>query len=81
MLRVSRELNDKSMSEWLAARCSDSGDDLDPRLMHRHEPLGLPLGILVWDGAEEIVAPAVLVDLARVSLGALINWTHLSMTS
>jgi len=41
--------------------------------MHRLEPLSLLLRILVWDGAEELVACAVLVDLARVSLVALIN--------
>ena len=38
---------------------SDPGDDLDPSLMHRLEPLSLLLGILVWDGADEVVAPAV----------------------
>jgi hypothetical protein len=27
------------------------------------------------DGADRVVAPAVLVDLAQVSLVALINWT------
>ena len=43
--------------------CSDPGDDLDPSLVHRLEPLSLLLGILVWDGADEVVAPAVLVDL------------------
>ena len=61
--------------------CSDSGDDLDPSLVHRLEPLSLLLGILVRDGADEVVAPAVLVDLARVPLVALINWTYLSPTS
>jgi hypothetical protein len=45
--------------------------------MHRLEPRGLLLGILVWDGADGVVAPAILVDLARVSLVALINWTYL----
>ena len=45
---------------------SDSGDDFDPSLMHRLEPLSLLLRILVWDGADDVVAPAVLVDLARV---------------
>ena len=43
---------------------SDSGDDLDPSLVHRLEPLGLLLGVLVWDGADGVVALAVLVDLA-----------------
>ena len=46
--------------------CSDPGDDLDPRLVHRLEPLSLLLAILVWDGADEIVTPAVLVDLVRM---------------
>jgi hypothetical protein len=50
---------------------SDSRDDLDPRLVHRLEPLGLHLRILVWDGADEVVPPAVLVDLARTPLVAL----------
>jgi hypothetical protein len=36
--------------------------------MHRLEPLSLLLGILVGDGADEVVALAVLVDLARVPL-------------
>jgi hypothetical protein len=49
---------------------SDPGDDLDPSLVHRLEPLSLLLRILVWDGADEVVAPAVLVDLARVPLDA-----------
>jgi hypothetical protein len=39
--------------------------------MHRLEPLSLLLGILVWDGADEVVASAVLVDLAPVPLDAL----------
>ena len=30
--------------------CSDPGNDLDPSLMHRLEPLSLLLRILVWDG-------------------------------
>jgi hypothetical protein len=46
-------------------------DDLDPSLMDRLEPLSFQLGILVWDGADEVVTPAVLVDLARVPLDAL----------
>jgi hypothetical protein len=41
--------------------------------MYQLEPLSLLLGILVWDGADDIVAPAVIVDLARVPLVALIN--------
>ena len=54
--RVPRGLN----SDTVGRRCcSDSGDDLDPGLVHRLEPLSLLLGILVWDGADEVVAPAV----------------------
>ena len=53
----------------MGRRCrSDSGDDLDPSLVYRLEPLILLLRISVWDGADEVVAPAVLVDLARVPL-------------
>jgi hypothetical protein len=52
---------------------SDSGDDLDPSLVHRLEPLSLLLGILVWDSADEVVPPAVLVGpdrhCARLSVG------------
>jgi hypothetical protein len=33
------------------------------------------------DGADRVVAPAVLVNLARVPLVALINWPDLSLTS
>ena len=58
--------------------CSDPGDDLNPSLVHRLEPLSFLLRILVWYRADEVVTPAVLVDLARVSLVALINWTYLS---
>jgi hypothetical protein len=46
--------------------------------VHRLEPLSLLLKILVWDGADEVMGPAVLVDLARASLAALINWTYLN---
>jgi hypothetical protein len=53
---------------------SASGDDLDPSLVHCLEPLSLLLRILVRDRADGAVAPIVLVDLARVSLVALINW-------
>jgi hypothetical protein len=35
---------------------SDPGDDLDPSLVHRLEALSLLLRILVWDGADEVVA-------------------------
>ena len=48
--------------------CLDSGDDLDPRLVHRLQARGLLLGILVWDGADEVVAPAVLVDFVGMPL-------------
>ena len=53
----------------------DPRGDLDAGLVHSLDPLSLLLGILVWDGADKVVASAVLVDLARVSLVALINWT------
>jgi hypothetical protein len=80
MLWVSRELNDKSMSDG-SPRCSDPWDDLDPSLVHRLEPLSLLLGILVRDGADEVVGPAALADLALVPLGALINWARVSLGS
>jgi hypothetical protein len=35
---------------------SDSGDDIDPSLVYRLEPLSLLLRILVWDGADEVTA-------------------------
>ncbi|HJV12900.1 MAG TPA: hypothetical protein VJ625_03325 [Propionibacteriaceae bacterium] len=44
------------MSYWLAALLRP-GDDLDPSLVHRLEPLSLLLGILVWNGADEVMAP------------------------
>jgi hypothetical protein len=53
------------VSDWLADVCSDSGNDLDPSLMHRLEPLSLLLGILVRDGADGVAAPAV-DDLVRM---------------
>ena len=59
------------MSDWLAAR-SDSGDDLDPRRVHRLEPLSLLPGILVWDGADEVVALAVFVDLVKTGPPTLV---------
>jgi hypothetical protein len=62
-------------------RVQTLGDDLGPRLVHCLEPLHLLLGILVWDGADEVVAPAVLVDLARVLLVAVINLPDLGLTS
>jgi hypothetical protein len=51
------------MSDWLADRWPDPWSDIDPSLVHRLEPLSLLLRILVWDGADGVVAPAVLVDL------------------
>src|SRR4029453_15552599 len=45
--------------------CSDSGADLDPRLVHRLEACGLHLGILVRDSADGVVPPAV-DDLVRM---------------
>jgi hypothetical protein len=56
---------------------SDPGDDLDPSLVHRLEALSLLLRILVWDGADEVVAPAVLFDLARVPLDDDLVHQHL----
>jgi hypothetical protein len=47
------------VAEILLITRSDSGDDLDPSLVHRLEPLSLLLGILVWDGADGVVTPAV----------------------
>jgi hypothetical protein len=40
---------------------SDPGNDLDPSLAHRLEPLSLLLGILVWDGADGVAALALAV--------------------
>lgn len=61
------------LRENLLIARSDPVNDLDPSLVHRLEPLRLLLGILVWDGADGVVAAAVLVDLARVLLAAVIN--------
>ena len=47
---------------------SDSGDDLDPSLVHRLEPLGLLLGILVWDGADCVMALSSCVHQVRVRI-------------
>jgi DivIVA domain-containing protein len=55
----------------------DPGDDLDPSLVYRLEPLSLLLGILVWDGADEVVTPAVLIYLARVPLDDDLVHQHL----
>jgi hypothetical protein len=54
--------------ERAASRTRSDSGDLDPGLLHRLEPLSLLLRFLVWDGADEVVAPAGLVDLARVPL-------------
>jgi len=40
-------------------RCSSPRDGLDPRLVHCLEPRGLHLAILVRDGADRIVPPAI----------------------
>jgi hypothetical protein len=58
MLRVSRELNDKSMSVG-SPTLFRLWDDLDPSLVHRLQARGLHLGILVWDGRDGVVPPAV----------------------
>ena len=50
-------------------------------LVHCLEPHGFHLGILVRDGADEVVGPAALADLALVPLGALINWARVSLGS
>ena len=47
---------------------SDPGNDLDPSVVHSLESLSLLLGILVWDGADEVVTPTIRADLARVRL-------------
>jgi hypothetical protein len=60
---LSRELKDDS-NERLARRRSDCGDDLDPRLIHRLEPLGLLLGILVALARGDLI-PAPPVSLQR----------------
>ena len=41
----------------------DPRGDLDAGLVHSLDPLSLLLGILVGDGADEVMPPAVLVDL------------------
>ena len=74
---VSRESMDKSNErpdKRLARRCSsDPGDDLDPSLVYRLEPLSLLLGILVWDGVDGVVPPAILVDLGMRSDDDLVD--------
>jgi hypothetical protein len=42
------------LRENLLIARSDPGNDLDPSLVHRLEPLSLLLGILVWDGADGV---------------------------
>jgi hypothetical protein len=49
--------------------------------MHRLEPLSLLPGILVWDGADDVVLPTVLVDLDRVLLAAVINLPDMALVS
>ena len=51
--------------------------DRNGRGLRSFEPLSLLLRILVWDGADEVVAPAVLVDLARVPLDDDLVHQHL----
>jgi hypothetical protein len=65
------------MSDWLADRWSDPGNDLDPSFVHRPEPLSRLLGIFVWDGADGVVAPAVFVDLAQAPLDDDLVHQHL----
>ena len=66
------------LRENLLIARSDPGNDLDPSLVHRLEPLFLKIRILVWDCADEIVAPAILVDLARMPLDDDLFPQHLS---
>ena len=49
------------LRENLLIARSDPGNDLDPSLVHRLEPLSLLLGILVWDGADGVAALALAV--------------------
>jgi hypothetical protein len=64
-------------SVYVTACCSDPGHDPDARLVHRLEPPGLLMRILVRDGADEVVASAALVDLARVPLDDDLVHQHL----
>jgi hypothetical protein len=61
-----------SFSENLLIVRSDPGNDLDSRLVHRRESLSILLGILVWDGADEVVALAVFVDLVKTGPPTLV---------
>ena len=45
------------------------GNDLDPSLVHRLEPLSLLLGILVWDGADGVAALALAVGVSTITCG------------
>ena len=54
------------LRENLLIARSDPGNDLDPSLVHRLEPLSLLPGILVSDRANGVVAPAGLVDLVTM---------------
>src|SRR6476620_6075592 len=73
-LRAPHELDFSCASlRWRSASVPDLlcrlwGRSLDPSLVCRFESLSLLLRILAWDGADEVVAPAVLVDLAQVPL-------------
>jgi hypothetical protein len=49
--------------------------------VHRLEPLGLLLVILVWDGADEVMPSAALIDLARVPLEDDLVHQHLSQST
>ena len=56
------------MSDWLADRWPDPGNDLDPSLVDRLEPLSLLLRILVWDGADYVMALSGCVHHVRMPL-------------
>jgi hypothetical protein len=58
--RAQNFLRENLFENLLIAR-SDPGNDLDPSLVHRLEPLSLLLGILVWDGADGVAALALAV--------------------
>jgi hypothetical protein len=78
---IETTVRESALSRWLTTPTSDPGDDLDPSFVHRLKPLSLLLRILVWDGADEVVALTVFVDLARVLLDAVINLPDLCLTS
>jgi len=54
------------------------GNDLDPSLVHRLEPLSLLLGILVWDGADGVAALALAVGVSTITCG---SWLTILSTS